>query len=75
MESQERLALLESAWGRLQAQKQQVDEEIRNYPQPIAACDLQFTFLLEERARVVDELYRVHEERKKLLAAAPRTSS
>jgi hypothetical protein len=74
MERQEPRALLESAWERIQAQKKRIDEEIRNYPRPIAACDLQFNYLLEERARTAGELNRVYEAWKKLLAGEPLTS-
>jgi hypothetical protein len=33
--------------------------EIRNYPPPIAACDQQFNYLLEQRDRIVGELSRL----------------
>ena len=35
-----------------------IQERIRNYPQPITACDEQFNWLLDERARVTAELAR-----------------
>jgi hypothetical protein len=75
MDSQEPLVFLESARKALQAQKQRTDEEIRSYPRPIAACDLQFNYLLEERARIARELGRLHEEWQKLLAGEPPTHS
>ena len=34
-------------------------EDIRNYPRPIAGCDQQFNYLLEERDRVSAELGRL----------------
>jgi chorismate mutase len=34
----------------------ELSEEIRNYPTPIARCDEQLTALLEERARLLNEL-------------------
>jgi len=34
----------------------ELNEEIRNYPGPIARCDQQLPALLEERARLVAEL-------------------
>jgi hypothetical protein len=37
-------------------EKRRINEEIRNYPTPIAGCDAQFNFLLEEQARIVKEL-------------------
>jgi hypothetical protein len=36
-----------------------ISEEIRNYPAPIPACDQHFNYMLEERARISDELNRV----------------
>lgn len=33
--------------------------EIRNYPPPIAACDQQFNYLLEQRDRIAGELSRL----------------
>ena len=33
--------------------------EIRNYPPPIAACDQQFNYLLEQRDRIAGELNRL----------------
>jgi hypothetical protein len=33
--------------------------EIRSYPPPIAACDQQFNYLLEQRDRIADELNRL----------------
>jgi hypothetical protein len=40
----------------LEAERHRVNEEIRTYPTPIAACDAQFNYLLEERARIALEL-------------------
>jgi hypothetical protein len=34
----------------------ELSEEIRNYPTPIARCDLHLPALLEERAQLLDEL-------------------
>jgi hypothetical protein len=34
----------------------ELSAEIRNYPTPIARCDLQLPALLEERARLMHEL-------------------
>jgi len=36
----------------------ELSEEIRNYPTPIARCDEQLTALIEERARLLAELRR-----------------
>jgi hypothetical protein len=53
----------ETDWKQLQiqleAEKWRVMEEIANYPPPIPACDVQFNFLLEERARITRELNRL----------------
>ena len=35
---------------------EELSEEIRNYPTPIARCDEQLTALIEERSRLLDEL-------------------
>jgi predicted nuclease with TOPRIM domain len=43
----------------LETEKRRINEEIRNYPTPIAACDEQFNSLLEEQARIVQELDRL----------------
>ena len=43
----------------LEAKKKQVVEEIVAYPPPIPACDAQFNFLLEERARLSQALSRL----------------
>jgi len=34
----------------------ELSAEIRNYPTPIARCDEQLTALIEERARLLNEL-------------------
>jgi hypothetical protein len=64
-ESQGRADGAASAWRRARAclenKKRQIYEEVRNYPRPIPACDQQFNYLLEERARVEQELGRLEE--------------
>lgn len=54
---------LEAAWleikSHLEAKKKQIQDEIVNYPPPIPACDVQFNYLLEERARITQELSRL----------------
>ena len=42
----------------LERQLAGVNDEIRNYPTPIARCDVQLTELLERRARLMAELER-----------------
>jgi hypothetical protein len=48
----EKTAVWQLIRERLQAKKSQIAAEILAYPPPIPACDAQFNFLLEERARV-----------------------
>jgi hypothetical protein len=43
----------------LENEKRRINEEIRNYPTPIAGCDEQFNSLLEEQAKMVQELDRL----------------
>ncbi|MCL4266875.1 MAG: hypothetical protein KJ069_27085 [Anaerolineae bacterium] len=45
----------------LEEKKNLLNEEIINYPPPIPACDAQFNYLLEERARLTAELNRLQE--------------
>ena len=40
----------------LQRRIAELSDEIRRYPTPIARCDLHLPALLEERARLVEEL-------------------
>ena len=49
-------ALLKSKWDRVQ-------EQIRQYPMPIPACDADFNFLLAERERLSEELNRLDRAR------------
>ncbi|MFN8491476.1 MAG: hypothetical protein U0350_28015 [Caldilineaceae bacterium] len=53
----------EVAWQRikqhLEAEKQRIFQEIRQYPPPIPACDVQFNGLLAERAAILQELGKV----------------
>ena len=37
----------------------ELNEEIRYYPGPIAGCDVQFDWLLEERIRLTNQLEKV----------------
>ena len=54
-----------SAWTmvqqHLEKEMRRVNDEIRNYPAPIPACDAQFNYLLEEREALPSELVRVRE--------------
>ena len=49
----------------LENEKRRINEEIRTYPTPIAGCDAQFNYLLEEQARIVKELDRLRESESK----------
>ena len=42
--------------ARLTRRLRELNEEIRSYPQPIARCDAQLGGLVEERARLQQEL-------------------
>jgi hypothetical protein len=55
----EAAASLELAESNLEAERRRLYEEIRNYPTPIAGCDQQFNYLLEQQARVIADLERV----------------
>jgi hypothetical protein len=56
---------LESIWTKisshLENEQERVYEEIKNYPRPIPACDVQFNYLLEQRAKIAQELDRMYE--------------
>jgi hypothetical protein len=43
---------IDQAMAALALAKQQLDDEIRDYPTPIAGCDAQFNYLLEEQRKV-----------------------
>jgi hypothetical protein len=45
----------------LEKERDRIYEEIRSYPPPIAACDEQFNYLLEQRAQVSRDLARMNE--------------
>jgi hypothetical protein len=57
------VTILESLWksikDRLENDRHRVNEETRNYPTPIPACDAQFNHLLEEQAKITQELDRL----------------
>lgn len=63
MTKQTELTLLQSLWksikDRLENERHRVNEEIKNYPAPIPACDAQFNYLLEERAKIAEEMDRL----------------
>lgn len=45
----------------LEQEKRRVFDEILQYPPPIPACDVQFNFLLAERAAITQEIRRMNE--------------
>jgi len=45
----------------LEGLRKAVQEEVRNYPTPIAGCDQQFNHLLEIRGRIAVELRGIHQ--------------
>lgn len=57
------LTSVESVWDeirfRLERRRDEILERIGSYPTPIPACDVDFNRLLEERARVFEELDRL----------------
>ena len=57
--------LLETVWleisAILETEKRRIFDAILNYPPPIPACDIQFNHLLEERARIIQDLIRLRE--------------
>lgn len=62
---------MESVWkiirDHLERERHRIYEEIKNYPTPIPACDAQFNYLLEERAKIPQELDRLKALSKKSL--------
>ena len=56
---------VESATGgersALERRLSELMEEVRHYPTPIAGCDQHLPALLEERARVIEQLRRLDE--------------
>lgn len=59
------LASAIAAWSELKSylerRSQELSEEVRNYPTPIARCDEQLTKLIEQRTRAIDQLKRLNE--------------
>jgi len=60
-----RIDLVNAAWTQLRIQleseKARIYQELGSYPSPIAACDQQFTHLLDEQRRILGELARLNE--------------
>ena len=53
------------AWSRLRdhlrSLTRAIQDEIRNYPTPIAGCDQQFNYLLEKRDQLIEQTSRIDE--------------
>lgn len=62
--AQDQLQRVNASWAKiiacLEDRRLRIHAEIRDYPMPIPACDAHFNHLLEERARVSEELGRAH---------------
>jgi hypothetical protein len=62
-ESRARAEAARSPWTELEDHlenaRRSILAEIRSYPPPIAACDQQFNYLLEQRDRIAGELSRL----------------
>jgi hypothetical protein len=56
---------LDSIWKKIQvhleSQQNRIYEEIKNYPKPIPACDVQFNYLLEQRDSIATEMDRLQQ--------------
>ncbi|MDP6709403.1 MAG: hypothetical protein QF893_23945 [Alphaproteobacteria bacterium] len=52
---------IEEIRDRLAAAKAAIKDELRNYPQPITACDAQYNHLAEERRELSAEIARLDE--------------
>ena len=63
MRGSDRTTLIESILARirehLHATRRRINQEIKDYPSPIPACDAQFNYLLEERAKISEEIKRL----------------
>lgn len=55
------LALWSELKSYLERRSNELSEEVRNYPTPIARCDEQLTKLIEQRTRAIHQLKRVTE--------------
>src|SRR5262245_33599394 len=40
----------------LAAERQRIHQEIKEYPRPVAGCDQQFNYLLEQRSHIAHEI-------------------
>lgn len=60
-----RMSVAAAAWrkigARLEQERDRIHREIKSTPPPIPACDVQFNHLLEQRARICEELDRMRQ--------------
>ncbi|WP_298822562.1 hypothetical protein [uncultured Roseibium sp.] len=63
-------AHIEAATLALQIARQQITDEIKNYPTPVAGCDLQYNVLLSKRMQVTRALHAMSSE---VFVPTPRT--
>ena len=59
-------SILNALIDQLEAKRSRVVDEIRVYPSPIPACDAQFNYLLEQRAKLSQELGQLQQIAKNL---------
>lgn len=59
LRSDRRHPLWDALRQHLEARRRPVEDQIRRYPPPIAGCDAQFNYLLEQRAVLSRELVRL----------------
>jgi len=68
-----RIDVVRSAWARIRAhlenQRGRINDEIGLYPTPIAGCDQQFNYLLEQRRGISAECRRLNEAENQSLSA------
>lgn len=70
------MSVAAAAWrkigARLEQERERINREIKSTPPPIPACDAQFNHLLEQRARICEELDRMRQAANESIA--PRES-
>lgn len=63
--------LWEAVRQHLEERRRPIEQEIRRYPPPIAGCDAQFNYLLEQRAMLSRELVRLSQAMQEAGADTP----
>jgi len=68
-----KIDVVRSAWVRIRAhlenQRDRINDQIGRYPTPIAGCDQQFNYLLEQRAGISAECRRLNAAENQSLSA------